>query len=121
MAEKYDTINRSIQAYIRELKKTVTVERAYLFGSRAYGRHRAGSDIDLAIISPDAEDAGRHFKVYAALSVAALRTDPRIEAVIFSPRDMSRITPGSLAGEILRKGRLVYQAQKNKGDRRDTS
>ena len=45
-----DIILRFIEALN---KKGVHVERALLFGSYASGNARAGSDLDVAIVSPD--------------------------------------------------------------------
>lgn len=43
-------LSSTVLEQIKEaLKKTPTIHHAYLFGSRALGRHRPGSDIDLAV------------------------------------------------------------------------
>ncbi|MZP28190.1 nucleotidyltransferase domain-containing protein [Heliobacterium undosum] len=43
-----------VNRLIEELKKRPEVERIILFGSRARGDHEERSDIDLAIVAPDA-------------------------------------------------------------------
>ncbi len=45
-----DGLNTRTRAQIAEvLSRYLSVEQAVLYGSRALGRHRAGSDIDLAL------------------------------------------------------------------------
>ncbi len=44
---------QAIAAIQRVLARHPQVERAVLYGSRAMGRHRPGSDIDLTLVGPD--------------------------------------------------------------------
>ncbi len=44
-------------AFLQRLAGLPFVEAIYLFGSRARGKHRERSDIDLAILCPHANDA----------------------------------------------------------------
>lgn len=41
------------EQYIRLLKKSMVIEKVYLFGSCASGRLSPDSDIDIAVVSPD--------------------------------------------------------------------
>lgn len=46
-------VKKLVQAYIRVLKNDdLPIEEVYIFGSRATGRARLDSDVDVAIVSP---------------------------------------------------------------------
>lgn len=44
-------MNRELSGVIREIRKERGVEAIYLFGSRASGKHKPYSDIDLCVIT----------------------------------------------------------------------
>ena len=46
-----------IQKFVALVKVDVAVEKVILFGSYAKGTYTSGSDIDLAIVSPDFKEA----------------------------------------------------------------
>ena len=83
-----DIILRFIEALN---KKGIHVERALLFGSYASGNARAGSDLDVAIVSPDfGKD---RFEEGKMLFQVAWRIDPRIEPIPISSKPLKTI-PG---------------------------
>jgi predicted nucleotidyltransferase len=51
--QRFGLPERAIAAIQRVLARHPQVERAVLYGSRAMGRHRASSDIDLTPVDPD--------------------------------------------------------------------
>ena len=94
-----DIILRFIEALN---KKGVHVERALLFGSYASGNARAGSDLDVAIVSPDfGKD---RFEEGKMLFQVAWRIDPRIEPVPISSKSFENDTWVPLIYEIRQKG-----------------
>ena len=94
-----DIILRFIEALN---KKGVHVERALLFGSYASGNARAGSDLDVAIVSPDfGKD---RFEEGKMLFQVAWRIDPRIEPVPISSKSFENDTWIPLIYEIRQKG-----------------
>ena len=92
-------VTRFVEALI---KKGIRVERVVLYGSYASGKIHAGSDIDLAIISPDfGKD---RFEEGKMLLQAAWRIDPRIEAVPISLESYNNDTWVPLIYEIRQHG-----------------
>lgn len=84
------------------IKKGIRVERAVLYGSYASGKIHAGSDIDLAIISPDfGKD---RFEEGKMLLQTAWRIDPRIEPVPISLESYNNDTWIPLVYEIRQHG-----------------
>ena len=94
-----DIILRFIEALN---KKGIHVERALLFGSYASGNARAGSDLDVAIVSPDfGKD---RFEEGKMLFQVAWRIDPRIEPIPISSKSFENDTWVPLIYEIRQKG-----------------
>jgi predicted nucleotidyltransferase len=94
-----DIILRFIEALN---KKGIHVERALLFGSCASGNARAGSDLDVAIVSPDfGKD---RFEEGKMLFQVAWRIDPRIEPIPISSKSFENDTWVPLIYEIRQKG-----------------
>jgi predicted nucleotidyltransferase len=94
-----DIILRFIEALN---KKGIHVERALLFGSYASGDARAGSDLDVAIVSPDfGKD---RFEEGKMLFQVAWRIDPRIEPIPISSKSFENDTWVPLIYEIRQKG-----------------
>jgi uncharacterized protein len=94
-----DIILRFIEALN---KKGIHVETALLFGSYASGNARAGSDLDVAIVSPDfGKD---RFEEGKMLFQVAWRIDPRIEPIPISSKSFENDTWVPLIYEIRQKG-----------------
>jgi len=80
----------------------IRVEKAILYGSHASGRIHAGSDLDLAIVSPDfGKDRFEEGKMLLRL---AWRIDPRIEPLPVSSESYKNDTWIPLIYEIRQKG-----------------
>ncbi len=80
------------------------VRVAYLFGSRATGRARPDSDVDIAVLWGDDVPAAEFGRRQAALGVALVQllwTDA-VDVVV-----LNEATP-LLAMEVLRDGRILY-------------
>ncbi|MBI5197602.1 MAG: nucleotidyltransferase domain-containing protein [Nitrospirae bacterium] len=82
--------------------KGIRVEKVLLYGSYASGKPHAGSDLDLAVVSPDfGKD---RFEEGKMLLQAAWRVDPRIEAVPISSLAYETDTWVPLIHEIRERG-----------------
>ena len=80
----------------------IRVEKAVLYGSYASGNVHAGSDLDLAIVSPDfGKDRFEEGKMLLRI---AWRVDPRIEPVPISSESYENDTWIPLIYEIRQKG-----------------
>ena len=86
----------------------IRVEKAILFGSYATGRVHSGSDLDLAIVSPDfGKDRFEEGKMLHRL---AWRIDPRIEPIPISSASYENDTWLPLIYEIRQKGIEIHPA-----------
>ena len=95
-----------IKKYLIEVRRLgVHVDRAYLFGSYAKGKVWEGSDVDVCIVSDDFGNDYMSDKML--LNRAALKVDPRIEPVAYSPIDFEN-KYDSLVDEVKRFGVLVH-------------
>ena len=83
-------------------KKGIRVDMVVLYGSYASGKVHAGSDLDLAIVSPDfGKD---RFEEGKMLLQIAWRVDPRIEPIPISSESYKNDTWIPLIYEIRKKG-----------------
>ncbi|MBI5555748.1 MAG: nucleotidyltransferase domain-containing protein [Elusimicrobia bacterium] len=84
------------------IKKGIRVDRVILYGSFATGKIHEGSDIDIAVVSPDfGKD---RFEEGKMLFQSAWRIDPRIEPVPISSESYKNDTWVPLIYEIRQKG-----------------
>lgn len=98
-SETRDIILRFVDALT---VRGIRVEKAILYGSHASGRIHAGSDLDLAIVSPDfGKD---RYEERKKLLQIAWRIDPRIEPLPFSSESYENDTWIPLIYEIRQKG-----------------
>ena len=102
-------IRRIILQFVNAIAaKGIHVEKAILYGSYSTGAASAGSDIDLAIVSPD---FGRdRFEERTMLLQLAWRIDPRIEPVPISSESYEKDTWIPIVYEIRQKGIEVKAA-----------
>jgi predicted nucleotidyltransferase len=82
--------------------KGIRVEKAVLYGSYASGNVHTGSDLDLAIISPDF--GKNRFEEGKMLLQVAWRIDPRLEPIPISSESYEKDTWVPLIYEIKEKG-----------------
>ena len=82
--------------------KGIRVEKAVLYGSYASGNVHTGSDLDLAIISPDF--GKNRFEEGKMLLQLAWRIDPRLEPIPISSESYEKDTWVPLIYEIKEKG-----------------
>jgi len=89
---------------IDAIKSFPKIRKVILFGSRAKGNYKPGSDVDLAI------EAG-HNGHSIATSLAAILNEESLLPYMFDVVDLPSITEQSLVEHIQRVGRVVYQPQ----------
>lgn len=100
-------VNREIEQVISRFIKTLSakgvhIEKVILYGSFASGKSHEGSDIDIAVISPDfGKD---RFEEGKSLHQIAWRVDPRIEPVPISSKAYNTDTWLPLIHELHAKG-----------------
>ena len=82
--------------------KGIHVEKAILYGSHASGNIHSGSDLDIAIVSPDfGKDRYEERKMLLQI---AWRVDPRIEPIPIASESYENDTWIPLVYEIREKG-----------------
>lgn len=96
-------IRQIIKQFVDTLaKKWVRIEQVTLYGSYASGNVRPGSDLDLAIVSPDfGKD---RFEEGKLLLQTAWRIDPRLQPIPISSEAFEKNTWVPLIHEIREKG-----------------
>jgi uncharacterized protein len=98
-------VNLTIKEYIHLIKKNFKeIECVYLFGSYAKGLETDNSDIDLALIFKDLDDAEK-FNIQIQLMLLAVKIDTRIEPHPMSQEDFNSENPFSV--EIKKTGILI--------------
>jgi hypothetical protein len=78
---------------------------AYLFGSRAEGRARPGSDIDLAVLLPPGTPRNKFFDARLSLTneLMGLFHKDRVDVVILNE------APPLLAHQVIKFGKIIYE------------
>jgi predicted nucleotidyltransferase len=98
-----------IQQITELIKKTVPVERIYLFGSYAYGEPHEHSDYDFFVVMPDnsmqPKEATR--AIHRALAHSPLRTPSDVMAQHKTRFELTS-RYNTLERKVLRDGRLLY-------------
>ena len=98
--------------FIKRLRRNgLPIDKAYLFGSYAWGRPSSVSDIDMAIISPKFK-RWNDIKRIKVLSDIARYVYPNLEveidAIGFTHEELENASYFDLAGEIRQKGQIIY-------------
>jgi predicted nucleotidyltransferase len=93
---------------IERLSREFNPEKIILFGSHAWGRPHAGSDIDLLVIVPSASipPSLRAAQAYRCLQGIKIPT----EIIVSTPQELERYrsVPSSLTRRILERGKVIY-------------
>jgi len=105
-------VKHQIRRFVGELSRHVRVERAVLFGSYAYGNPHEGSDIDLAIVSPDFGKMGRLERLEFLEEVAWNAQTHKIEAVGFTEEELQEAGNANVLSEIRDRGVVVSVTEK---------
>ncbi|MCX7855017.1 MAG: nucleotidyltransferase domain-containing protein [Anaerolineae bacterium] len=94
-----------LEEIVRQLREMGAC-RIILFGSRARGRARRESDIDLLVIMDD----DRTFKERMREIYARLETDADVDILAYSPEEFERIRNRSFFRRVLAEGKVLYEA-----------
>lgn len=90
MVKKRQETKKVIKKYVRNLQSSgIFIQKAILFGSRAKGKFREDSDIDIAVISEEFEKMGLWEKA-KYLGRAARGISYPIEAFGFLPSELRK-------------------------------
>ncbi len=100
------TLDTLVEKGLAYLRGRIRVEAAYLFGSQATGEAREGSDIDLAVFSPDV-DVMDFFQRVRLQSDMALDCDSRLELHLYPSTALANARPTNFAGYIVTNGRRL--------------
>jgi predicted nucleotidyltransferase len=101
-----ETLEKTLQSYILDVKKTMRIERVFLFGSYANGSPGEWSDVDLCFFF-DRFDGENSIDVGMKLLDAAYKYLPEIviEPHSFLTKELENDNP--FVKEILRTGREI--------------
>jgi predicted nucleotidyltransferase len=95
-----------IRRFAREVAERFHPDKIILFGSHAYGRPHADSDVDILVIMPCRNQIDQAVKI-------SLATNPPfpLDIIVRKPRDIPwRLAEGDwFLDEILSKGKVLYE------------
>jgi predicted nucleotidyltransferase len=100
---------KKIKAFVGEVAQQFHPRRVVLFGSYAYGRPNADSDVDLLVIMPH--------KGHSAIQAAEIRKRIHagfpVDLIVRSPREIRRrlAMDDFFITEILERGKTLYEYQ----------
>jgi len=100
-----------LQSMTDSLVDELEAEEVILFGSRADGTARKGSDVDLLIIVPDSEEARRHRRLLTGRAYRRLGRYPVAKDILVyirSEAERWRHVQGHIVSTILSQGRRLY-------------
>ena len=100
-----------IRRFVRELVARFNPEKIILFGSHAYGRPHADSDVDILVIMPARNQLDQAFKIHDTL-----RPPFPLDIIVRTPHNMSwRLAEGdSFLHEITSKGKVLYEEENSR-------
>ncbi len=102
-------LSKTISDFVEGARSGIEIEVVLLYGSYARGTPHEWSDIDLAVISPDFEGVPMWRRQEVLAHLAAL-SDVRIEPIGYPSSEYHSPGPHSFLREIIRTGRVVYEA-----------
>jgi len=105
-----DQVRTQILRFVEALQQRVRVERAVLFGSYAYGKPHEGSDIDLAVVSPDFAAMNRLERLVFLERIAWDADAHHIEPVGFTAEELQNASRTSVLSEIRDRGVAISLA-----------
>lgn len=102
-------LEQIVSDFVEHLRQGLEVEAVVLYGSYVAGTPDEWSDIDVAVISPDFEDMALPDRQWKLAHLTHGR-DRRISPIGFPSSEYHHPGPHSFLREILRTGRVVYEA-----------
>jgi len=109
MAQTTPELKRIVKGYVSELSRMgIRAEKVLVYGSRAQGIAREGSDIDLFVLSPDWANYSQRERL-EILGVAAARLLEPIQAQGFTPEEVSQHKIAPFWQQVLREQAVAIQ------------
>jgi predicted nucleotidyltransferase len=101
-----DVSTAAIRRYARQVAERFAPERIILFGSHAYGRHHADSDVDILVVMPARNQHDQAVKIRLALSAPF-----PMDLLVRTPKEFHwRLPEGeSFLKEIVSRGKVLYE------------
>ena len=96
--------NKDIEEIVSLLEDFPEVEQAIIFGSRAMGNYKNGSDVDIAIVGQEA-----NFTI--ALKIGGILNEDTFMPYHFDVLSLRANTNKDLANHINRRGKILYQTR----------
>jgi predicted nucleotidyltransferase len=102
-----DVPKTAIRRFAREVAEKFRPKKIILFGSHAYGRLHADSDVDILVIMPCRNELDQAYKIRLAVE-APFPLDIKVR----TPHNMSwRLKEGDwFLREVVAKGKVLYEA-----------
>ena len=102
-------LDRRLDDFVRRLRARIRLEAVVLYGSFAKGTAGESSDIDVAVVSPDFEGLSTWDR-QEIIARATVGRAYRLAPIGFPSSEYHNPGPHSFLREIIRTGRVVYQA-----------
>ena len=103
------TEDKTIEEIVKRIIKAVKPDKIILFGSRARGSEKPGSDIDLVVVvSGDIHRRKTAQKIYMSL----IGIGCSVDVIVLKPEDLERYrnSVGVIIPEVLKEGKELYVA-----------
>lgn len=112
MAKTAPSVERIIHRYREQLIQLgIRPQKIVLFGSYAEGTADEWSDVDLLVISPDFEGM-EMLQRLEALGIAAARIWEPVEALGYTPEEVSHTETATFLYEVLHTGIVIWEEEK---------
>jgi predicted nucleotidyltransferase len=109
MAKRRTKASVTIERFTDLLKNEIELEKVILFGSRARGKQKRWSDIDLAVISDFFRTMDFHERLVFLGMLAWQAKATEIEALGYTVDEYRNATRLDFLGEIKRTGKVIYE------------
>jgi predicted nucleotidyltransferase len=98
-----------IRRFAREVAERFAPERIILFGSHAYGRPHADSDVDVLVVMPARNQLDQAVKIHWAIQPPF-----PLDIIVRTPKNMKwRLEEGdSFLREVVSRGKVLYEANR---------
>lgn len=104
----FGLLQRDLDEISVVLKRFPQIKKAVLFGSRAKGNFKPGSDVDIAVMGSDID--------YSCVSeLSSILNEESLLPYFFDIVHFEGITEQRLVEHILRVGKTIYLAQQSSG------
>jgi predicted nucleotidyltransferase len=99
----------AIRRFAREVGERFHPDKIILFGSHAYGRPNADSDVDILVIMPARNQLDQAYKICCAVPAPF-----PMDLIVRTPKNLEwRLREGeSFHTEIISKGKVLYEKDK---------